>query len=289
MLKEINSKFLAELLPKRSENSNKATFGKVLNISGSKNFIGASYLSSISALKMGAGYVTLAAPKEIIPIVASLMPEVTFIYLNSTDDGTISNNNDVDNFSNYNVVSMGCGITQNEQTSKFFFKVLNNLKKTQNIVIDADGINILSKCNIDFSIKNAVITPHPKELSRLLNVSIDEILSNREKFAMLTSKTYECITVLKGHNTIISDGNNNYVNSTGSSALAKAGSGDVLTGIIAGLLAQGVKPLNAALLGVYLHGLSGDIASSSLTKYSVLATDVINNLPFAINKLILQE
>ena len=110
-----------------------------------------------------------------------------------------------------------------------------------------------------------------------------------EKYARIMSQTHECITVLKGKNTIVTDGEKIYINTTGNSALAKAGTGDVLTGIISGLLAQKLKPIDAAIVGVYIHGFAGDIASSVLSEYSVMASDVINYLPFAIKKIIAEE
>ncbi len=289
MVKYINYKSVFGKLPVRSDISNKSTFGKVLNIAGSKNYIGAAYLSSLSALKTGAGYVTLACPDFIVPIVAPMMPEVTYIYLNSNDEGSISENNFIKNICDYNVISLGCGITSNEDTRKFVFNILNSLNKTQKVVIDADGINILSNYKGEISLKNTIITPHPKELSRLLNVSAEEINENREKYARITSQTFECITVLKGHDTVVTNGEKIYINKSGSSALAKAGTGDVLTGIIAGLLAQKLSPVDAAITGTYLHGASGDIAAFDLTKYSVLASDVIEYLPFAIKKILSEE
>ena len=247
-----------------------------------------SFLSSISALKVGAGYVSLACPTEIVPVIASMAPELTFVHLKSDNNGIISSENTIDNLYSYNVVSMGCGITANDEVKKFVFYILNNLNKAQKVVIDADGINLLSNHKGEISLKNMVITPHPRELSRLLNVSVEEIVENREKYARITSQTYECITVLKGHNSIVTNGEKIFINQSGSSALAKAGTGDVLTGIIAGLLAQKLSPLDAAIIGTYLHGLAGDIAAADLTKYSVLASDVIDYLPFAL-KMVLSE
>ena len=127
------------------------------------------------------------------------------------------------------------------------------------------------------------------ELSRLLKVDINEILANREKYARIASQTYDCITVLKGHNTIVTDGDEIYINTTGSSALAKAGTGDVLTGMTAGFCAQGVKPIESAILSVYLHGLSGDIASENLTSYCVLASDVIAYINCAFEQVLRDE
>lgn len=285
MLKNIDKKFVFGKMPERIENSNKSTFGKIINIAGSINYIGAAYLSSISALKIGAGCLTLASIDEVVNSVSALSPEITFQRLKSFN-GAVSNDNIID-LSVYNVVEIGCGLTNTEETQKFVFDILN--KRNQNLVLDADGINILSLTNENISLKNTIITPHPKELSRLLHVDVDEIINNREKYARITSQKYECITVLKGHNSIITDGEDVYVNQTGSSALAKAGSGDVLTGIISGLLAQKLSCLDAAIVGVYLHGLSGDIASEDLTKYSVLASDIIEYIPFAIKEIIIEE
>ena len=166
--------------------------------------------------------------------------------------------------------------------------IKEHCEKTK-LIIDADGINTLADYKNKISLKGAVITPHPKELSRLLDVHLDEIIKDREKFAQIASQTYECITVLKGHNSIITDGEHIFINKTGSSALAKAGTGDVLTGMIAGLMAQKLKPFDAAILGTYLHGLSGNLAEKDLTKYSVLATNVIEYLPFAIKEIMVEE
>lgn len=289
MVNYIDKKSVKGLLPDRPEDSNKGTFGKVLNIAGSKNLIGAAFLSSKSALKIGAGYVTLACPQSIIQTIATMLPEVTFNPLDETDIGSISKNNEIKELYQYNVISIGCGITTNKETKAFMFNVLNKLNKTQKVVIDADGINILANHKGEISLKNAIITPHPKELSRLLNVPLEEIVTNREKYARITSQTYECITVLKGHNTIVTNGEAILYNKSGSSALAKAGTGDVLTGIIAGLLAQKMKPFEAAILGVFLHGLAGDYAKDELTKYSVLASDIIKYLPYAINEILKED
>ncbi len=286
MVKYIDNKYVFGRLPKREENSNKATFGRVLNIAGSSKYIGAAYLSSVSSLKIGAGYVTLACPSEIIPVIAQMSPELTFLGLNSTADGVISDNNKIDDLYTYNVISVGCGITTAEETRKFIFEVLNNLNKTQKVIIDADGINVLANHKGEISLKNTVITPHPKELSRLLNVTVEEINENREKYARITSQTFECITVLKGHNSIVTNGDKIFINKSGSSALAKAGTGDVLTGIISGLLAQKLSPLDAAIMGTYIHGHAGDIAAMDLTKYSVMASDVIKYLPNALKEIL---
>ncbi len=285
----INKKLINSLLPKRIQNSNKSTFGRVLNIAGSAFYPGAAFLSSISALRIGAGYVSLACIPQLISIVSSMAPEITYISLNSSSTGCIDSNNKIKDLSTYNVISLGCGITTNDTTKNFILNLLPQISERQRLVIDADGINIIAMNKSDIYLKNAIITPHPKELSRLLNVSVAEINDNREKYARITSQTYECITVLKGNQTIVTNGEKIYINQSGNSALAKAGTGDVLTGIIAGLSAQKLSPLDAALAGVFIHGLAGDIASSDMTEYSVLASDVIDYIPFALREIITVE
>lgn len=286
MAENVDLKHIQKLIPKRNDLMNKGSFGKVLNIAGSKRYSGAAFLSSISSLKTGAGYVTLACPSEIIERIAPNAPEITFIPLNSNSNGSISDDNKIEDMEKYDVISFGSGLTTDTETQKFVFSLLEQFNERQKVIIDADGINILAERKSNISLKNKIITPHPKELSRLLNVSTIEINDNREKYARITAQTFDCIVVLKGHHTIITNGDKIYLNTTGNSALAKAGTGDVLTGIISGLLSQKLSLFNAAILGTYIHGLSVDIAANELTKYSVLASDVINNIPYAIKKII---
>ena len=258
-------------MPERPQNSNKGTFGKVLNFAGSKNYIGAAYLSTVSILKVGAGYAALATEKNIISSVSKLLPEAVYLETKEAD------------IDNYTVCLIGCGLGISNNSKNLFKKVTEKVKCP--LVIDADGLNILSLINIKLP-PNTILTPHPLEASRLLGVSLDEILSDLEGSAKKICEKYNCVTVLKTHRTIICDGNNIHINQNGNSALAKAGSGDVLAGIIAGLLAQGMTPFEAAKLGVYLHSRAGEIASEELTEYSVLASDLPKYLPLAIKELI---
>lgn len=284
MAKNITKNYIQEIFPERPQNANKGTFGRILNIAGSKHYIGAAYLSSISALKTGAGFVLLACPEIIVNPIVSMAPEITFLPLKNSEFNEIS-----EEFEKAEIISAGCGLSTEENIKKFLFDVLKNRKEEQYIVLDADGINILAGIQEEISLKNGIITPHPKELSRLLNIKTEEILENKEKYARIAAKKYDCIVVLKGHNTIITDGDDIFINTTQTSALAKAGSGDVLTGIISGLISQGLSPLNAAISGVYIHGLAGDIAAEDLTQYCVLASDTIDYLPFAINEILTED
>ena len=265
-------------LPKRSENSNKGTFGKVLNISGSEYMTGAGFLSSVSALKVGAGYVELASCERALNVVATLAPEVVLAPLSKIPEL----------ISNATVLLIGCGLSTSDTAKQIVKTVLPAQIPT---VVDADGLNILAESPEilhsakNDKIKNLIFTPHPKEASRLLNCELEDVLNNMENSAKKICEKYNCITVLKSHNTIVSDGNKIYRNTTGNSALAKAGSGDVLAGIIAGLLAQKMTPFDASSLGVYIHGLAGDLAKNDLTAYGVLASDTVRYIPNALKIL----
>lgn len=266
-------------MPIREQNSHKGTFGKVLNFSGSKNYIGAAYLSTKSSLKIGAGLSALASEKQIISSVSAMLPEA--IYL-TRKEGLAK----IDDFS---VILIGCGLGQEIEAKNLLKKVL---KKTTDkpLIIDADGLNLLATITSSQpspSREGVIITPHPLEASRLLGCSVEQVLENLEDSAKELSKKYNCVTILKTHRTIVCNTNLNiYINQHGNSALAKAGSGDVLAGIIAGLLAQGMPAYEACKLGVYLHSRSGEIASEALTEYSVLASDLIDYIPEAIKTII---
>lgn len=264
-------------LPKREENTNKGSFGKILNVSGSEYMTGAAYLSCISALKIGAGYVELASHKNVLKAVSAMAPEVVLAPIERIPKILES----------ADVLSIGCGLSTTDDAAELFKNTIA-LAKNMPAVIDADGLNILAKNKIDLP-ENVILTPHPKEASRLLGISLEEVLNNMDAAAKEITKEYNCVTVLKSHKTIVTDGNIVYHNTTGNSALAKAGSGDVLTGIISGLLAQKMQLLDAACLGVYLHGLAGDLAKNDLTEYGVLASDTIRYIPYAIKKYFLTD
>ncbi|MBR1775794.1 NAD(P)H-hydrate dehydratase [bacterium] len=263
------------IMPVRPQNSNKGTFGKVLNIAGSDNFIGAAYLSTLAALKVGAGYAALAADKAVIDTVSKLLPEAVYI----------SRENAIKSFKNYTVLLIGCGLGREKRTVSDFKKFINLAQKYRlPTVIDADGLNILAKFDSFKLTQNTIITPHPMEAARLLGV--DSILNDLKFAAKELSKKYKCIVVLKNHRTIICKEERIFVNQYGNSALAKAGTGDILAGIISGLLAQKMEPFEAAKLGVYLHSRAGEIASQDLTEYSVLASELVKYFPAAIKELL---
>ena len=266
-------------LPERFEISNKASYGRVLNIAGSDYMPGAAYLSSVSALKIGCGYCFLCSTERVINAVAAQTQNVVFVPLKDLEN----------HLNNADVVELGCGLSQDEQAVEIFNRTILNVSKDIPFIVDADGLNILSMNNNNFlkrGFKNVIFTPHPKEASRLLECSLNDVLNNFEDSAIEISKKYNCVTVLKSHRTIVvSPDSKSYKNTTGNNSMAKAGSGDVLAGMISGLAAQGMDLFEAASSGVYLHGLCGDFAKEKLTEYSVMAEDLISYIPNAINYL----
>ncbi len=291
-INEISQEFVMNVIPARAQDSHKGSFGSVLNIAGSKNYMGAAYLSSLSALRAGCGYVTLASIEPVIESVAAKTSEVVFYYTRQ-DDYTISAKSvrDLIKLSGkHKVVSIGCGLSTTAYQDNEIDILVNDFFEEQKdsdkiFVIDADALNSVSRLKNFVFPKNSVLTPHPKELSRLLNIEVEEILADRIKYAEIAADKFGATVVVKGHETVIADEENVYVNRSGNSALAKAGSGDVLTGIIAGFAAQGTSPAEAAALAVYLHGLAGKLAAEKMTQYGVVASDLIEYLPAAIKHL----
>jgi ADP-dependent NAD(P)H-hydrate dehydratase len=253
------------------KHTHKGIQGHALLIGGSYGKMGAVCLSSKAALKTGCGLVTAFTPKCGYEIVQISIPEV--MVLTDAQENFISN-------ITFDIVpqaiGIGPGIGQEQATQKAFHEFLK-INKTR-LVIDADALNILSqnKSWLPLLATKTILTPHPKELERL----IGKWNSDAEKGAMTIafSKQYQLIIVMKGSPTHIIDGDTMYENTTGNAALATAGSGDVLTGIITSLLAQSYEPSSAAILGVYLHGLTADIALPETGYQSFIASDVISNI-----------
>lgn len=268
-------------LPKRLQNSNKSTYGRVLNIAGSDFMPGAAYLSSVSALKVGCGYCFLCSTQLVINSVSAQTQNIVFLPVQKLEE----------NIKLADAIEIGCGLSTNKNAKKLFKTTINTIEKDKPLIIDADGLNILSqneykKIFLERQLSKVIMTPHPKEASRLLNCKLEDIISDIKGAAKEISNIYDCITVLKTNNTYIySPEGKDYTNNTGNSALAKAGSGDVLTGVITGLVTQGMDIFEGACLGVYLHGLCSQIASQDFTQYCVMAKDLIDYIPKSIRQL----
>lgn len=290
MQQSLTKDFILSILPKRAQKSHKGTYGKALTIAGSIEMTGAAYLSSFATLKVGAGYSLLACPEKLMNTISILAPEVVLInagkkdYINTDSIYKIQ-----EQLKSANVILIGPGLGQHQDTFTFIQKLIKTTENsTQTFIIDADALNCISKLSAVQLPTNTILTPHPKELSRLLKVDIKEIQSNRTKYAQIAAQSFKSIVILKGHNTIIATPDGEiYINPTGNSALATAGTGDVHAGMIAGFAAQGASLIESALIGTYLHGLAGEEASKKQNEYSVTARDVLNAIPNAINRVLL--
>lgn len=251
--------------------SHKGTLGHALVIGGSHGKIGAVCLSSKAALKTGCGLVTAFLPECGYNIIQSYIPEAMAII--DVNEQHISR---IDFEIEPTAIAIGPGIGQELITQKAFHEFLKNNKLP--LVIDADALNILSrnKAWLKLIPKGSVLTPHPKEFERLTGKSKSD--EHRFEVAKQFSKQHDCILVLKGAPTFIVDKDVVYENTTGNAALATAGSGDVLTGMITSLIAQNYSPLEAAIIGVYLHGLTADIALPETGMQSFIASDIIENI-----------
>lgn len=269
--------YISSLLPKRPKDANKGTFGKVLVVAGSENYPGAAYLCCAAAYRVGAGLVSLVTEEEVKIIVSRKIPEVTFLKYNEV----------FEKLTEVNALLLGPGLGQKEDKVIFIKKLLK--KKLPKTVIDGDGLNILSKIDkwwerLDGEV---VLTPHPGEMSRLTGLSIDKVQSNRENIAKQFAKKWHQVLVLKGANTIIvSPSGEVVVSPFANPALATAGTGDVLAGSVAGFIAQGLKPFDAACVGVYVHGVAGEMLKEKFGNAGMLASDLLPVLPEAIKSLV---
>jgi NAD(P)H-hydrate epimerase len=284
------SEYVRERLPSRPTDSHKGTYGTVLTIAGSLGMTGAPMLAGETALRVGAGLVLLAVPKSLIAQLPS--KEVIYRALPETEALSISLkalNILTADLEKATSIILGPGISTEKETvqfvQKFVLGTLSQLKKP--CLIDADALNAISMIKEDVSFPDGnkiVLTPHPKELSRLLAVSTSEIQSDRVAFARKAATKFNCVVVLKGARTIVADCTGQaFINPTGNAGMATAGAGDVLSGTIGGLLAQGLEPLHAAACGVYLHGMAGDIAAEDIGETGLVASDISMSMPFALS------
>ncbi|MCE5184626.1 MAG: NAD(P)H-hydrate dehydratase [Planctomycetaceae bacterium] len=282
-------------LPKlavRAADSHKGMFGRVLVVGGSVGFSGAVAMAARSALRSGAGLVCAAAPESVLPIVAALDPCYTTAALNEDANGQISMQavNSVLQLAKENdVTAFGPGAGTGPGVSESLSILLN--ESELKLVIDADGLNVLAAnggVGGWHTRKKAqcILTPHPGEMQRLWNsVFRDAMPSDREQCAVQFAQKTEAIIVLKGNRTVVTDSEKVYTNISGNPGMATGGSGDVLTGVIAALIGQGLSLFDAAVLGVYVHGRAGDLAADEFGQVSLIATDIIEKLPAAFKSL----
>ena len=265
---------------KRKKFSHKGTFGHTLLITGAKGKAGAAVLCAKACHRAGTGLATAYVPADVVDILQVATPETMVV---SDSDSKIITG--IPKLDNYSAIGVGPGIGTDVHTASALQKLIETAQKP--LVLDADALNILA-ANPDmmkFLPKDTILTPHPKEFERLFGTTENSI----ERLERLAQKAeeYNIIIVLKGAHTAISDSYGNiYFNSTGNPGMATAGSGDVLTGVIAALLSQKYPPITAAILGVYLHGLAGDIVAQRLGTQGVVASDIVEALPLAMKKIV---
>ncbi|MEN8075862.1 NAD(P)H-hydrate dehydratase [Clostridioides difficile] len=271
---EIND--IKNIIKKRSKYSHKGDFGRITIMAGSESFTGAAYISSQAAVRSGGGLITLCTKNSIVDILKSKLVEaMTMSYEDSRFEGLILNSDSI---------AMGPGMGNDEFTFKQVSKILS--MEGCPVVLDADALNVV-KDNLDLlknSKRKIVITPHMGEMSRITGLPINELVNNRIDIAVDFAKRYGVIVLLKGYNTIITDGKEVYVNSSGNSKMASGGMGDALTGIIASFIGQGYEPFKSTILGAFLHGYCGDVLSNDM--FCVNAYHVIEKLPYVIESLI---
>lgn len=281
-IQNIDMNMVKEKLPKRDPSGHKGSFGTLLTICGSNGMAGAVTMCIMSAIRCGVGLVRGVIPKGIYDIVGRQVVEAVFVLSDENQQGTItikSMDRIIHELNNVTACVVGCGLGWNNDIKDVVYNVIRNCNIP--LLIDADGINVISE-NIDIlkeKKSEIIVTPHIGEMARLMKVSVEDISKNKSCYARQLAEKYEITVVLKDHHTIISDKEGNvFMNRTGNCGMAKGGSGDVLSGMIGSFLAQGINSLDAAVCGVYLHGLSGDRCAQKLSKTFMLPTDIINEL-----------
>ncbi len=285
-------KSLPKLIP-RKRNTHKGSYGRILVLAGSPGMTGAAYLCCKAALKSGSGLVTLGIPKSLNFVMETKLTCVMTRPLPETKAVTLSNKGQeeiLELCEKHDVIALGPGLSQQPETKKLILWLIKTIDRS--IVIDADGINaLMGNLHILYNIKkNVVLTPHPGEMSRLINLdSAKDVQKKRLDIATQFVKSMhkqlgkerDFILVLKGDKTIVANYNKVCINHTGNPGMATAGAGDVLTGIIVSLIGQGFNVFDASQLGVYIHGLAGDIASKKKGEVSMIASDILDFLPDA--------
>jgi len=278
-------------LPSRPADSHKGRFGSILVIAGSRGMAGAAAIAGASALRSGAGLVRVATPAEVHATVASFEPSYMTYPLPCDEEGVVSFKSSRGVLERLleqvDVVAVGPGLGRADEVSALVRWLIESAGKP--LVLDADALNALHGDVGPFGslTQPAVITPHPGEFARLVDSRVEHVQADRENQAAgLASRFEHLVVVLKGHGTVVTDGERVFVNRTGNPGMATGGSGDALTGVVAALMGQGLAPFQAAQLGVYIHGLAGDIARDQNGEVGMIAGDVVDALPDAFDHIV---
>ena len=285
----INAEDLRKVMKRRVRGAHKGDFGHLLIVGGAAGYSGAVALAAEAALRSGAGLVTLLVPESIVPIVAGIIPEAMVHGGSETKDGALSAGcldklkKDVSDFS---AVLAGPGMTAHKQTRVVVDCILR--KSRGPVVLDADALNVFAKQAgvIRKASSPVIITPHPGEMGRLMGCSADEVQHDRFGMAVRAAEETDSVVILKGAGTVVAaKGKSLSVNMTGNPGMATGGMGDVLSGFVAGLAAQGIDPFDAARVGVYLHGRAGDNVALRSSQAGMTAGDLVEELPCVIREL----
>ncbi len=286
----VTREHILKLLPDRPQNSHKGTYGKANIIAGSSGMTGAAILTCKAALRSGLGLLKLYIPESLNLLITTSVPEVVTIPLNEMRRGVININQIskiIEESEGVDVVAIGPGCGTASEMSELVRQMIDRVSCP--MVIDADGLNVLSK-NVSWlenKKSEIVLTPHPGEMARLAGITIDEVTENPIDTALKFATAYGVVVVLKSSRTIIATPQGEiFVNLTGNSGMATAGSGDVLTGIITGFIAQGMAPREASILSVYIHGRAGDIMAGKKGEFGLLAGDIVSGLTHTLMEIV---
>lgn len=276
-------------IPKRKPRTHKWDYGYVFILAGSNGFTGAAYLTAQGAIRSGAGSVTLGVPKSLMPIMSVKLTEVIKKPFAETKDVTFSLKAEDDILKvldESDAIAIGPGLSINPETQALVRSLIKKIRKP--LVLDADGINAFKGRSGALNDKRGVLilTPHEGEMARIMGITRDAVCRDREGVAKKFVRSHNATLVLKGHETIVATPHGGfYKNKTGNPGMATAGAGDVLTGMITAFLGQGIEPFLAARLGVFLHGLAGDYAAKEVGEISLIASDILDNIPKAIKPM----
>lgn len=285
--KKLNDTCLKKFFTKPKRNVNKGSFGKTAIIGGSKQYLGSLLLShsAYSALKMGNGYSYLVVPESIYPLVATAHPEC-IVKTMPSPKGTIEfDKKTLDELMNFDSIAIGMGLGVSEEIYKTLCYLITEYKGR--LLIDADGLNTIAKYGVDILNKKScevVLTPHVKEFSRLLGIDASEVNESVITLAKDFALKYGLTLNVKSSTSVITDGESVFINTTGTSGMAKAGSGDVLSGLMAGILAKGLDFTESVAVSAYLFGKAGEEAEKKTTSFTLTATEIIDALPPVIKK-----
>jgi NAD(P)H-hydrate epimerase len=272
-------------LAQRAPEAHKGTFGRVLVVAGSRGLSGAAVLCATAALRGGAGLVRLAVPRELLPIVAASNPCYMTVALPQSECGTLSaaaRDGLLESLPWSTVTAIGPGLGEGGGIG-YLLRTLFAATATP-VVVDADALNAVAEAPEMLKLRRGptVMTPHPGEFARLIGRATTDVQANRRELAVEFAARHRVVLVLKGHGTVVTDGTRVFINTTGNPGMATGGSGDVLTGVIGALLAQGMEPFAAAQAGVHIHGRAGDLAAARLGMASLIASDLLDHLPDAL-------